>query len=603
MINIQDKKKCCGCAACAQICPKHCISMIKDNEGFLYPHIETSNCIECGLCERSCPELNLICTTNQKEPDVYAVYNKDKNVRLLSTSGGAFSVFAEEMYARGAYVCASLYNEDDYSLSLKVSHNHDDITKFRGSKYIQTEVGNCFTQIKDLLKSGKTVFFCSTPCQIAGLYNYLNKPYDNLFTCDIICKGVPSHKVLRKYLDYLEFKYKSKISNLWFKYKDEQHPWGDIATRIDFANGKSYITSGGYDFFMTAFLKTGFTVRPACIECPFKSFPRRADISLGDFWGINTEEDTKRGFSVVLINSEKGHALFDRVKNKFYYEKHTLQEATKNNIHLIQPYDPAPGYSPSIRNQFFNDLDYLPFETVNEKYIKPYYSFSKTFSARIFRKISGYWHQFRDTSFINVYQHFKYNYFSKNIKRSKGAKIIFRKGSVISISPDAIIELNGNLVINGKRDIGNIISARLHMDKWCRFTVNGRFDINEGCYVWITHSGHLIVEGGFINEGVTITCASEIHIGKNCHIARGAVIRDYDGHYIESLYYRTAKPVYIGDDVWIGYGAYILKGVTIGDGAVIAANSVVTKDVPAHTIVAGNPAKIIRENINWRSIQ
>ena len=603
MIRILDKKKCCGCAACAQKCPRQCISMEKDNEGFLYPQVDKLNCIECGICEKVCPELGLINTNNYEDPDVYAVYCKEEDVRLSSTSGGAFSVFADEMYSRGAYVCASLYNEDDFSLHLAISHEYNDLCKFRGSKYIQTEVGNSYNQIRELLIEGKNVFFCSTPCQVAGLYNYLGKTYENLFTCDFICKGVPSHKVLRKYLDYLESKKNSKVSKIWFKYKDEQHPWGDIATRIDFANGESCVTSGGRDFFMTSFLKTGFTVRPACIECPFKSFPRRADISLGDFWGIETDEDTKKGFSVVLINSEKGRELFNKISSKFYIEKHTLQEAIKHNIHLVQPYDPVPGFSFLTRESFYYDIDNLPFKKIDDKYIKYYYSFSNTFFAKVSRKLNGYWSQLKDTSLKNLFQSVRYNYCSKNIRKKNGSKIIFRKGSVISIDKNALIELNGNLTINGKRDVGNIVSARLHMDKWCRFTINNRFDINEGCYVWITHSGHLIVDGGFINEGVTITCASQIHIGKNCHIARGAVIRDYDGHYIETLNYRTSKPVHIGDNVWIGYGAYILKGVTIGEGAVIAANSVVTKDVPAHAIVAGNPAKIIRNKINWRSIQ
>ena len=119
----------------------------------------------------------------------------------------------------------------------------------------------------------------------------------------------------------------------------------------------------------------------------------------------------------------------------------------------------------------------------------------------------------------------------------------------------------------------------------------------------ITHSGKLILNGGFINENVTITCAKQIIIGKNAHIAREAVIRDYDGHYIEDVAYRTSKPVIIGDNVWIGYRAMILKGVTIGDNSVVAANSVVTKDVPANSIVAGNPAKVIKTGINWRSKQ
>jgi acetyltransferase-like isoleucine patch superfamily enzyme len=155
----------------------------------------------------------------------------------------------------------------------------------------------------------------------------------------------------------------------------------------------------------------------------------------------------------------------------------------------------------------------------------------------------------------------------------------------------------------GRRVIGSPNVTKLQMDKWTILEVNGNFAMNENTNIWITHSGKLILNGGFINEGVTITCAKQVTIGKNAHIAREAVIRDYDGHYIEEPTYRTAKPVSIGDNVWIGYRAMILKGVSVGNNSVVAANSVVTKDVPANCIVAGNPAKIIRTNINWRSKQ
>ena len=154
-----------------------------------------------------------------------------------------------------------------------------------------------------------------------------------------------------------------------------------------------------------------------------------------------------------------------------------------------------------------------------------------------------------------------------------------------------------------RRVVSSSNVTKLQMDKWTSLTINGKFLMNENTNIWITHSGHLILNGGFINENVTITCAKKVVIGRNSHIAREAVIRDYDGHYIEDVSYRTAKPVIIGDNVWIGYRAMILKGVTIGNNSIVAANSVVTKDVPPNCIVAGNPAKIIRNNINWRSRQ
>lgn len=145
-----------------------------------------------------------------------------------------------------------------------------------------------------------------------------------------------------------------------------------------------------------------------------------------------------------------------------------------------------------------------------------------------------------------------------------------------------------------------IYPTRIKMESNCKLVVNGDFSIVEGCYVWISRGATLTLNGGFINEGARIYCASGITIGKNANIATEVIIRDFDGHYIDSNSFKMAKPINIQDNVWIGCRAMILKGVTIGEGAVVAANAVVTKDVPPHTLVAGNPAKVIRENVYWR---
>ena len=598
MISIKDKKKCCGCFACVQSCPKHCITMVEDNEGFYYPQVDNKVCVDCGACEKVCPQLHND-TLNYKEPKIYAAYSLDDETRIASTSGGAFSVLAEEMYSRGAYVCGSVYDEND-RLHLFISNNKEDLKRIRGSKYIQTEVRDTFIKIKQLLDKGEKVFICSTPCQILALKNFLKKDYPNLYTCDILCKGVPTYKFYNAYLRGLEKKYSSKLKWLQFKFKDSKYIWGRLGVKGVFENGKTYMTDGAHDTFMIAFLQTGFTVRPSCIECKFKEFPRYADISLGDFWGIQkcSKIDTPKGVSVVLVNSEKGSELLDIVKKKLKIEEHSMLEATRGNIHLIQPYDPTPGYSERVRTQFFKDLDEKGYEYVERKYIQR--NRKKNIIVRAFNKFRFL---FKDMTLLNIFQDIYYNIFSSKVKKSSlKSKIIFKSGAVLDMKDGAEIELNAPLIIGGKR-VKNKVSTRIQMGEWTKITVNGTFLVNERAYIWVTHSGHLILEGGFINEGVEITCASEVTIGKNAHIARGAAIRDYDGHYIESLNYRTTKPVHIGDDVWIGNRAMILKGVTIGEGSIVAANAVVTKDVPPHCIVAGNPAKIIRENVRWRSVQ
>lgn len=599
MINIQDKKKCCGCFACSQICPKHCITMFRDDEGFFYPNVDENVCIDCRLCEKVCPELDHNKLENWKEPKVYESYSKDDGIRIESTSGGLFSILANQFYDEGAYVGGAVYDKE-FRLKLFISKNRADLKRIRGSKYIQAEVGETFIQVKELLDKGEKVFICSNPCQIFALKKYLRKKYHNLYTCDILCKGVPTYKFLKAYLDYQSSKYGSEVKSLQFKFKDEKYVWGHLGTKIEFENGKHYLKDGGEDAFMTAFLKTGFTVRPSCIECHFKDFPRYADISLGDFWGIQnySKQDTRKGMSLVLVNNEKGEQLLNKVSDNIYLAEHSVNEATKGNIHLIQAYDPTPGYSERVRDEFYRDLDIKGFRYVEKKYLSYLYQTKIRKGFQLLNEI------LKDHSIKNYFQIIKYNLFSKYVIRNSIKSILFcYRGSLLSIKCNSRIELNAPLIIGKKRVVGHKATTRLQMDRYSKLTVNGTFCINEGAYVWITKSGHLTLNGGFVNEGVTITCASNVYIGKGANIAREAVIRDYDGHYIEDLNYRTSKPVRIGDNVWIGYRAMILKGVTVGDGSIVAANSVVTKDVPSHCIVAGNPAKIIRTNINWRDFQ
>lgn len=604
MIQISDKTKCCGCRACSEICPKQCIQMKRDEEGFLYPAIDHDSCINCGMCEKVCPQIHVddARKDNLSEPEVFASYALDDHTRLDSTSGGIFSVLAEHFFDSGAYVAGAVYDES-FGLKGIVTKDKSLLPKIRSSKYLQSDPKHIFREIKDLLNAGEKVFICTTPCQIAGLLNFLRKPYANLYTCDFICKGVSSPLVFRKFLDDLEQKYGSKTQTVKFKFKDETHPWGHLATKIEFENGKLYVKDKKWDSYMTAFLDTGFTVRPSCFECPFKGFPRYADISLGDFWGIDDlmspVPEKAKGYSVVLVNNSRGLELLNAIKEKVFLKECSLNDATKHNIHLIQPYDPDLGWSEELRKEFYDDLNSKGYSFIVKKYID---KCGVTLIAKVKKKLGKYIDLLRQLSIVSIAKTIRYNHLKGNIKRA-GGKFFMLRGSYLQIDKTARVFLNAPFVIGFRRVACSPNVTKLQMDKWTSLTVNGKFFMNENTNIWITHSGHLILNGGFINENVTITCAKKVTIGKNAHIAREAVIRDYDGHYIEDVNYRTAKPVVIGDNVWIGYRAMILKGVTIGDNSIVAANSVVTKDVPPNCIVAGNPAKIIRTGINWRSHQ
>lgn len=597
MISISEKKFCCGCRACIDICPKQCIKITTDKEGFDYPKVDVSYCIQCGKCEIVCPILHHVERHNEKVPVVYGGYNQKFDDRIKSTSGGVFKLLAEYFIKDGGYVVGAKYDEN-FNVKLSIIDKCEDLNLLIGSKYLQADTNGIFKNVKELLVLGKKVFVCSTPCYISALYNYLGNDYDNLYTCDFICKSLPSPKFFEAYRRSLEKHFRAKIRNIHFKYKDEKHPWGACTTRIDFEGNKSYIKNGLQDSYMTAFLRTGFTIRPSCIDCKYKGFPRNADISIGDFWGISRYVDiktTKSGYSVILVNSEKGKMLFSRIKENLYYNEYKLKDASQSNIHLILPYDPVIGYSEIQRKKFYSDLDEKGYDYVVRKYIKQYFTHNKL--TRIIKKTRIFIIQSNIKSILQtIWTNLK---FLRKIYPS----IYIYKNSCLDIAKNADFIIKGKLYVGLKRSPKFTDQTKIHLEPWSTLIIKNNFCVNGGAYIWITHSGTLEIESGFMNEGATITCANTIKIGKNLHMARGAAIRDYDGHYLEEPEYRTSKPVTIGNDVWIGYEAIIMKGVTIGDGAIIAARAVVTRDVPPNCIVAGCPAKVIKKNIIWRSVQ
>jgi coenzyme F420-reducing hydrogenase beta subunit len=374
MIQITDKAYCCGCNACVQICPRHCIRREVDIEGFGYPVVEESVCIKCELCNKVCPfENSGIEKPRHEKPQAYAAYHKDDAIRVASTSGGLFAALADKLFVDGAYIAGAIF-DDDFTLSHTATNDKATLEKIKDSKYLQSDINDVFTTIQKLLDNGEKVFICSTPCQIAGLYRYLQKDYERLYTCDFICKGVPSPKFFKAYIRSLEQKYRSKTASIKFKYKDKKYPWGRLATKIDFQNGKTYMRIGRYNSFMRAYLRTGFTVRPSCFSCRFTRYPRPADISLGDFWGIERVmpdiSDRGKGYSAVLINSEKGGILLDSIKEKLFLQQVSLSEVEKGNSGLTAPYKPAGGYVPAAREKLYRDLDAHGYDYINKKYIK-----------------------------------------------------------------------------------------------------------------------------------------------------------------------------------------------------------------------------------------
>ena len=604
MISITNEADCCGCSACFDACNQKAITLKTDNEGFWYPHVDTNQCNNCGLCENVCPILTK--STNiirLKEPRVFAAYTKNEDIRIDSTSGGIHSTFALEIYKNGGYVSGAIYN-DDHTVSHIVSKETEQLNNIRSSKYLQSQAPSIYKKIKCLLQKNELVFFCGTPCQVSALYNYLRKDYANLITCDFICRGVNSPKVFLSYMSMLEKQYKSRATNI--KFKAKKWGWHNFSMRVEFENGKEYCKDRWNDLFFIGYLQSGIFTRPSCYDCKFKGFPRESDITLGDFWGIENIDktlDQDKGTSLVIINSNKGQKLFDTIKNKIIWKEFSIQEAKLGN-----PAIDSSLVHPSIdRNTFFNDINNLTFDKVAAKYfikgkerttllqktkirLGLLYYFSKQICTDIRAII---------ISPKDIRTYFNINFFSKQTNRTLRIPLKNKLNSIIQLDKDASLILHAKLTTGTKQVRKSKIETRILLEEKSQMIVNGDFNIFAGSYIRVIKNGTLILHGGFINENVQITCGDTIEIGKDCAIARDVVIRSYDGHNIKKDGYKGSSPIYIGNHVWIGQGATILKGVNIGDGAIIAAGAIVTKDVPSHTMVAGIPAKVIQQNVEW----
>lgn len=360
--NLCSKEYCTGCGACDNACPQNAITLLPHDDGFYYPNINKSKCIKCLLCETSCPVINLKESSNFQKPYVYACWNKDKNIRNESSSGGAFSAIAMYILKKGGYVVGAVYDE-----SMNVKHvmidSVDDLHKLRGSKYVQSRIGNIFTEIKLKLKSGKLIFFVGTPCQVSGLKFYLKKEYDNLICCDFICHGVPSPLLFNKYINWLETTQKEKIKD--FNFRNKIHGWYDALRVVN----KEKIIKGKYDSYFFGFNKN-ITLRESCYICPSIGLPRKGDITFADFWGIGmkykySDSDINKGISLVMANNEKGKYIINCSKQYMNIKERPFDEAIERNKPMIYPSN-----RPQIRDIFYKDLNKTEFEDLRKKYLK-----------------------------------------------------------------------------------------------------------------------------------------------------------------------------------------------------------------------------------------
>lgn len=359
--------------------------MQTDCEGFLYPHVDPSACIHCGLCQKACPITTAV-PVNVSDQKAYAVINQDEEIRKNSSSGGVFSLIAQHILSQGGVVFGAAVTKDTRICHICVEDSSQ-LYQLRGSKYVQSNVGNTYSQAKQYLLSGRPVLYTGTPCQISGLKAYLGKDYDHLFCQDLICHGAPSPGVWQQYVSYREQLARSKTKSVFFRYKDPS--WVNFCMRFEFENNTYYQASLREDPYLRAFL-SDLCLRPSCHQCAYKTQQRQADITLADYWGIwdiHPKMHDDKGTSLVFINSEKGSQIFEAIKQQLAFHPTDISLSLSQNSAMI-----ASAVKPKNREQFLSEIQNGNFKETVSKALprgsiwKKLWKRAKQFAKKILRK-------------------------------------------------------------------------------------------------------------------------------------------------------------------------------------------------------------------------
>ncbi len=372
-MKINNISNCTGCSACYSVCPKSAILMTENDEGFLYPKIDGDKCVKCGLCEKVCPAISPL---ELQKPDLksFAVVNNDEAIRMDSSSGGVFTAVAEQIVKTGGKVFGAKFS-DDFSVIHSWTDNQDGLKDFRGSKYVQSAINETFKECEFFLKAGDNVLFTGTPCQIQGLKKFLRKDYDNLLTVDLICHGVPSVLMWKKYIEFHENRAGSKVVKTAFRRKN--CGWKQFSLWFAFANHSEYSEIQQKGIWMLTFNKN-IMMRKSCYECPAKGCNIVSDITIGDFWGIQnymTEYDNK-GTSIIFVNTPKGAECLKGIEPKLTLTEINNYNALKYNTQLLKSIPHQPN-----REKFIKLCKQTDFFTAYKKYVRD------NFFRRVYKKM------------------------------------------------------------------------------------------------------------------------------------------------------------------------------------------------------------------------
>lgn len=370
----KEKKQCSGCGACLNICPKQAISMVEDEYGFLYPKVDDTLCIDCGMCIKVCDFQNNVVEAH--EPfEVYAASALDTTLIMNSSSGGIFALIAQQVLKMGGVIYGAAYVDNGGNISVENIRvdKLSDLHKLQGSKYVQSVIGRSYSSVKTDLNANKIVLFSGTPCQIAGLRGFLRREYSNLYLIDIVCHGVPSAKMFKSMINYYEENLNGHIVD--FSFREKKRGWSDYFARIDIeVNNKlksKYVHCKNiayYEYFLHSDIH-----RENCYECKYACQKRVGDITLGDYWGIEQShadiladkewnECLKKGISCVLINSLKGKELMNSIKKLALLEESSFDAASKGNGQLRESSPKSKFRDELLSTWFENDYEKIQTE-------------------------------------------------------------------------------------------------------------------------------------------------------------------------------------------------------------------------------------------------
>lgn len=605
MISIVDKKDCCGCNACGDACPKGAIRFEEDEEGFFYPVVDKSLCVDCGLCDKVCPQLHAErFRQERKEPECWAAAHKNNYIRFDSTSGGAFSAFANAVYGMKGFVGGAIKDGDGRVVQF-ISDNPDDLERLRSSKYTQSNAQGFYKAVKSAVLTQRPVLVCGTPCQMVALRAFLGKEHPNLYIMDFICRGLNSPLPGIAFRKWQEEREGSPI--VYSKAKNKELGWHNLTNKVVHKNGKVTYWTRDNSPMTHCYLVTNAFCRPSCHECKVKGLPRFADISVADCWGAESlfkgplAEDI--GTSLVMLNNAKGRELFEKAKAVLHCQEMPWDVVHAGNGMIDAPL-PPPKYP---RDEVFAIIREKGFQGLMDKFVLPDWEARKrkTFKQKVMARLN------RWRSIVRQARKTRCNTWRLLFRwlKDNGIARIFKGEPLVRVSRmNAHLENAGLLELGGDLDFGggpirHVPSGTvIQIRNGGRLVTKGHVEIAHGSCVEVHEGGELTLGDKFgANTGLTIVCGGKISIGDDVMCGRHVTLRNTNGgHPMNIPGAKNTKPLIIGDHVWFCENSAVMQGVKIGAGAVIGSYAVVYNNVPPNTLVMGNPAKVVMENVQWK---